>query len=225
MLSKEGEHPLREDVMGYGQPKDFDTVKYERDREHELALNEYTHNLEVEQLKLLILLNGGAATAVIAFAEKASLGIAVAGLVVPVLLWLAGLYKGAQATLTMREAQSKFSKFYRHRRHAGEARLSSPGSEPPFLSPEERATLKAMAKNDADLTRALAADDGETLHQALAGEAIAQARDLNSQVEPMSRTSLHYFVAGAIVAALVIGAGPFIGHPSPPPRPAVAGPG
>jgi hypothetical protein len=209
--------------MAYGQPKDFDTVKYERDREHELALNEYTHNLEVEQLKLLILLNGGAATAVIAFAEKAALGSAVAGLVLPVLLWLAGLYKGAEATLTMREAQSKFSQFYRHRRHASEARLSSSGSEPPFLSAEERARLKVIAKKDSDVARALDDDDGETLHQALARQVIAQARALNSRVEPMSRRSLHYFVAGAVVAALVIGAGPFMGHPSSPPRPAAVG--
>src|SRR4051812_27447431 len=94
--------------------KDFERVKYERDREHELALNEFTHNLEVEQLKLLILLNGGAATALLAFAEHSA--ASVQWLMLPVLLWLLGLCAGAAATLRMRKAQAKYSKAYRHRR-------------------------------------------------------------------------------------------------------------
>src|SRR3954471_19675413 len=99
--------------------KDFERVKYERDRAHELALNEFTHNLEVTQLKLLIVLNGGAATPLLTFVEHSAGSLR--WLMLPVFVWLIGLFTGALATLKMRKAQAQYGKFYRHSRQVTES--------------------------------------------------------------------------------------------------------
>ncbi|HEY1604570.1 MAG TPA: hypothetical protein VGF77_03125 [Allosphingosinicella sp.] len=182
---------------------DFELVKYERDREHELALNEFTHRLEVEQLKLLILLNGGAATALLAFAEHDS--AAVRWLAVPVVLWLAGLVAGALATMRMRKAQAFYGKFYRHRRQVTEfLRLAGRRKLPPSLSIEDRKDLETLAETQAAVAAALATENLPGLHASLAEIAIAKARTGNEGVTPLSHASLCAFLAGALAAAAVM---------------------
>jgi len=43
-------------------PPDFEICKYQLDRAHELELNRFAHGLEIERLKILQLVNGGAFT-------------------------------------------------------------------------------------------------------------------------------------------------------------------
>lgn len=190
-----------------GTPPDFDLVKYERDREHELALNQFTHNLEVEQLKLLILLNGGAAAAILTFAEHSA--STARWLMLPVLFWLVGLYIGAAATLRMRKVQADFGKFYRHRRHATEfRRLAGLGKLPSGISRDELSELVRLASGEEALRKAIKTRDLSALHDRLADVVISRARTDNARVEPLSRYSLYWFMLGALVAAGVVIAGP-----------------
>lgn len=191
--------------------KDFEAIKYGYDREHELELNKFTHNLEVEQLKLLILLNGGAATALLAFADGPVAANAVAWLLLPVLLWLIGLVVAAWATLTMREAQSAFSKFYRHRRNATEWRLLADAFRqrgvalPLGISDDEEERLVRLAnRGDSDVARALQEPDGALIHERLAKLTIGDARQASQRVLPLSVISLAFFLAGALCAAGVM---------------------
>jgi hypothetical protein len=161
------------------QTEDFVTVKYRADREHELKLNEFTHNLEMEQLRLLILFNGGAATAVLAFAEKAKLGSALETLMWAVAPWLLGLCVGAWGIIRMRSVQSKFAGAYFHRRRAVECRR---GVGPP----------------DAD-------EKGE---EAAANAALEKARDGNDEIPWYLGGGLALFVLGAAIAALAIASVP-----------------
>jgi tRNA (cytidine/uridine-2'-O-)-methyltransferase len=111
---------------------EFQLSKYERDREHELELNKFTHALEVERLKVLQLLNGGAVTVFLGFSTlllhndgaPRRLGIAAAA------AWVAGLVVAAGATQVQLWAQSHFSRAYRLRRTAVEWRgLVMPDNE------------------------------------------------------------------------------------------------
>ncbi|MEA3001394.1 MAG: hypothetical protein QOH81_182 [Sphingomonadales bacterium] len=182
---------------------DFELVKYERDREHELALNEFTHNLEVEQLKLLILLNGGAAAALLTFAEHS--GSTVRWLMLPVVIWLIGLSTGAWATLKMREAQSGFGKFYRHRRNATEVRrLIGRRKLPLDISDKELKDLARYAPEEPAPGATPATQDAALLHDRLADLVFDRARKAAAGIDPLSYVSLGAFVAGALTAAAVI---------------------
>jgi hypothetical protein len=187
---------------------DFDTIKYERDREHELKLNEFTHNLELEQLRLLILLNGGATTAVLAFAEKSASPQTLQALLAAVIVWLVGLGAGAWATLAMREAQSLFAKSYRHRRNAREIRRaphSGTGTIPPSAYELglliESGQLKRQKGFLAIFRRVKSKQPTAVLHDDMAKAARHCAFARSGTVYRLSVASLILFVAGAIAAS------------------------
>lgn len=194
---------------------DFELTKYGYDRQHELELNKFTHNLEMEQLKLLILLNGGAATALLTFADGSILARTLPWLLLPVLLWLAGLIIGAWATIEMRDAQSGYSKFYRHRRNATEwdylvYAFRRRGLDYPIgISQKEKGLLETIARDDDDrIAKALRVKDGAVLHDRLAKFTIRRARRVNDRIVPLTRFSLGLFVAGVVAAAGVTALAP-----------------
>jgi hypothetical protein len=195
-------------MASHATDKDFVLVKYEHDRDHEIALNEFTHNLEMEQLKLLILLNGGAATALLTFAEHSS---AAPWLMIAVGIWLIGLLIGAFATFIMRRGQSAFAKFYRHHRNATEfRRIAGAASLPRSISDAELEDLEALASQEPTVRRALDKKDDAFLHERLARFVIAGAREDNRRVHRLSYFSLGAFIMGAIAAAGIV-----ISAPSP----------
>ena len=107
----------------------FELEKYARDREHELELNRFTHRFEVERLKLLILLNGGAATAWL------SLGQSDAGLdplaIGAAAFWVIGLCLSVWATQAALETQRQFGRAYHSRRRADEAAILATSARAP----------------------------------------------------------------------------------------------
>lgn len=138
-----------------GQPQDFEITKYGFDRDHELSLNQFQHALEFEQLKLLIFLNGGAATALLAFAEKTKTGFNSLLFGSAIVAWLVGLLVGTWATIGMRGLQSDYAKSLRYRRLATEWRRlpeKLPGLDPKLIielpdgkTPDEAATQRDNA--------------------------------------------------------------------------------
>jgi hypothetical protein len=199
------------------EPADFELTKYGHDRGHELELNKFTHTLEMEQLKLLILLNGGAATALIAFADEVGIRGDLVTLLAPVLLWLCGLGAGAWATMTMREAQSKYAQAYRFRRNATEWRQLAERFGPHVLGErlgeldpdtvtaaeqeliDRRATRKAreLLNWPSDPPAA----GGAALRDAAAIVAFRAAGKANGRIEGLSLVSLALFVLGVLAAA------------------------
>lgn len=100
--------------------------KYEADRVHELELNKFSHAFEVERLKLLHLLNGGAFVALTALTDLHGLfdgGEATIAVAVAVIAWLIGLGLAFQATQAALDTQVKFAQAYHSRRRATEWRL------------------------------------------------------------------------------------------------------
>jgi hypothetical protein len=182
---------------------DFEKLKYSADREHELKLNEFTHNLEMEQLKLLILLNGGAAAALLAFAEKAASGRTLGWLMAPVALWLVGLGLGAVATLTMRDAQALFAKAYRHRRQAADTgRL--PIARAPAFVPTKRDAALLMEFGKGGGREGQDGDSSTVRQQRLADASLYCAGTRNEKVKPLSLWSVAFFMSGAVAAGAVI---------------------
>ncbi len=108
---------------GTGTPTTFEQSKYSNDRIHELELNRFTHKLEVERLKLLILLNGGAFTIFIGFVEKRSVGSVKSWMIVAMVAWLTGLVSAFCATQAQLTTQRSFTQSYHRRRRAIEWRL------------------------------------------------------------------------------------------------------
>ena len=98
--------------------------KYDADRVHELELNKFTHALEMDRLKLLLLLNGGAFTVVGGFSES----LFRPGATSPILFaamgaWLVGLLLAAFATQDALNVQRAFAQAYHNRRRATEWRI------------------------------------------------------------------------------------------------------
>jgi len=108
-------------------PPDFELKKYELDREHELELNKIAHALEIERLKVLQLLNGGAFTVLAAFAPGLlrSHGLSRPLALLAAASWVVGLGAASWATQKQLDAQGKFNKAYRCRRNAVELRRLS----------------------------------------------------------------------------------------------------
>lgn len=110
-------------------PPDFEIRKYELDRAHELELNKFAHGLEIERLKILQLVNGGAFTVLVAFApgllrvggSAGTLALAAA------LCWVAGLGGAALATHIQLGSQANFNRSVRYRRNALEWRRLDKG--------------------------------------------------------------------------------------------------
>ncbi len=108
-------------------PPDFELRKYELDRAHELELNKFAHALEVERLKILQLVNGGAFTVLVAFAAPllSSKGWSAWLALLAGFSWTLGLAAAAYATQRQLDGQGKFNAAYRHRRNAVEWRRLS----------------------------------------------------------------------------------------------------
>ena len=103
---------------------DFELRKYELDRAHELELNKFAHGLEVERLKVLQYVNGGAFAVTVAFAagvlREGGVAAGLAG--GAAVFWVAGLATAAWATQIQVEAQANFNRSIRFRRNAIEWR-------------------------------------------------------------------------------------------------------
>ncbi|GGI89039.1 hypothetical protein GCM10007973_26760 [Polymorphobacter multimanifer] len=110
---------------------EFEIRKYDRDREHELELNRFTHAFELERVKLLFLLNGGAFTLLVTLVDKQN-GVVDKGLfwlVAASAAWLLGLLCAAQAAQRALDTQRSFMQAYHRRRRAVEWRQLKKGGE------------------------------------------------------------------------------------------------
>lgn len=176
-------------------PSDFEQRKYDLDRAHELELNRFTHGLEVERLKLLFLLNGGAATAWFTFAGKRVEGLSgfytLTLAFAPTLLWLMGLVLAAQAAREALSMQRNFAKAYHRRRRAAEQAWIA-GSP---AMPADEATLRAALKASPDETLA-------ACYHRLADEAADEAQVQSFKVESRVQESIYAFAGGGAVASL-----------------------
>lgn len=230
--SQTGGHPVPGAAICLGvPPADFELTKYGYDREHELELNKFTHALEVEQLKLLVLLNGGAAAALLTFAKETTYPLTLAGLLGPVVLWILGLVAAAAAAVVLRQVQAEFSRAYRHRRQAIEwsrsQRPDVPNQANPIALPdrdlletlseryvkeqaaeEARGEAGKQAGEDARkaaqaLSKARNERRGDLLHNLAATFLRQRAAGRNKWVVRLGGLSIALFAAGAVTAALV----------------------
>lgn len=193
------------------EPPDFELTKYGYDREHELELNKFTHALEVEQLKLLFLLNGGAAAALLTFAERVTYPMTREGLLWPVLFWIAGLTVAAGATFRTRLVQGLYSKAYRHRRHATEWRRTKRSDDPQWVNPlglpeselldELGRTLSVQERKAFESARD--AGVGDFLYESAATFLRKRAERSKKWISALGGISIACFIAGAVTAAVV----------------------
>ena len=135
-------------------PPDFEMLKYEIDRNHELELNKFLHALEIERLKILQLVNGGAFTVLVAFAAGLMHGPGWSRLlaITAGLAWVLGLGAAALATHRQLNAQAAYNAGYRHRRNAVEFRklaaIYGEAGAVLMLPPLEGALAKRQARRD-----------------------------------------------------------------------------
>lgn len=108
---------------------EFEMRKYDRDREHELELNKFTHTFELERVKVLFLLNGGAFTLLVTLFDKQNGigGIALNWMMAASAAWLFGLLCAAQAAQRALDTQRSFMQAYHRRRRAVEWRQFKKG--------------------------------------------------------------------------------------------------
>lgn len=188
---------------------DFELTKYGYDRQHEIELNKFTHALEVEQLKLLILLNGGGAAALLSFADTSGFSMSLAGLFVPVLLWILGLGSAATATLRMRQLQAEYTKAYRHRRNATEWRRFHEKHGVKRVNPFGLPDNVLLAELKTNLTgeegRQFAAAEkignGDVLYDLAATYLRQRADSRKDWISWLSAASIGAFIVGALFAA------------------------
>lgn len=174
-------------------PADFELHKYDSDRVHELELNKFSHALEVERLKILQLVNGGAFTVVVGFSDALlqSRGdtrwLAAAAIV----SWIAGLASAAWATQLTLDWQASFSTAYNRRRRAIEWRRLR------GISPDAR-------PRDSGLE-----DRGDACLEKAADDARRRGGELGHRVKRWAMASVALFVTGALLMALsLVGADP-----------------
>jgi hypothetical protein len=106
----------------------FVIEKYKLDRAHELELSKFTHALQMERLKLLTFLNGGAAAAWLTFSgvgRPSENAWAAAALIFPTLFWLVGLILASLATHFTLKSERASTRAYHRRRRSDEWRLLS----------------------------------------------------------------------------------------------------
>jgi hypothetical protein len=198
------------------QRADFAVTKYGYDREHELELGEFTHSLEMEQIKLLILLNGGAATAFLTFGDKTGLARSVLGLGAPVACWLVGLCVGAAATIQLRRTQTSYTQAFNLRRRAEEWRqlrlkhLEDAAIRARVNLPDQKALNKLHARFP-EVAFVSVSKDGAAHHDCAANLVIRKARKANPWIFRLSLASIGLFMAGALLATWFI-----LSTPSPP---------
>jgi hypothetical protein len=109
------------------QQDDFLREKYAHDRAHELELNRFTHAFELEQIRLLFLLNGGAFTVLVALVEwRPIVGSLALLLMAAALAWLLGLLAAVVAGRRALDVQRAFTQAYHNRRRSVETGLLAP---------------------------------------------------------------------------------------------------
>lgn len=168
-----------------------DTIlrKYERDREHELELNKFSHVFELERLKLLQWLNGGGFVALTAVAGSdlgGSLPLLFVGFAVGA--WLIGLWLAFQATQTALDTQVSFARAYHNRRRATEWRLLSRS-----FSSEDLARMVAPPPGCPGCER------GDRAFDSKAGEHIQEGAGQGKQVRALAKRSVGAFIAGGVL--------------------------
>jgi hypothetical protein len=194
------------------QAADFELEKYRTDRAHELELNKFTHTLEMERLKILQLLNGGAFTVVVGFSDAlvAATPLSRGFAVIAILCWIVGLAGAAHAAQLALDLQRGFTQAYHNRRRAIEWRLL----HGKYKDPRRLAAMIAPppARTDAFYDAAF---------EAQADDYRAEAGRLGPQVKEWSRVGLILFTAGALSMTVALAAAG--ARPSPAAGPSGAG--
>lgn len=196
--------------MGSEYPSsDFEIEKYKLDRLHELELNKFTHALEMERLKLLTFLNGGAAAAWLTFSRAAEITSnrwpAIALIVVPALFWLVGLASASVATQRALTCQRDYTKAYHQRRRADEWRTL----RRTWDATQIKKTLPSSHEQKAGETE-------EEAYNRSADEAKESGQAAVRDVAFWTYASITAFVLGALLACVLFAAVPLSdAQPSP----------
>ena len=195
-----------------GQPPDFELRKYELDRAHELELNKFAHKLEVESIKILQLINGGAFTVLVGFSAALlqgggmvrALGVGAAA------CWIGGLGAAAWAQQQLRAVQSCQNRSNRFRRNAVEwRRLNGQG----LAIADLRLRVGPPAKNQGP---PVSDEDYDKWAQA----AYEEAGEHGDRVQGWIWSSILLFVLGGVLLAASVAFAP-----PPPPEAAHASAG
>lgn len=182
----------------------FELQKYELDRAHEVELNKFAHALEIERLKLLQLLNGGAFTVLVAFASSV-FGGAGPGPMLALLAascWVFGLGTAAAATHLQLRSQRNVNQAYRFRRNAVEWRQLSK------LFPDEDQLRRMVGPPLPGGGRA-----NDQAYDRWAGEAVLKGLNEGKKVSRLGAAGIILFVTGALFLTASIWASPL-----PPPQ-------
>jgi hypothetical protein len=171
--------------------------KYKLDRAHELELNKFAHALEMERLKILSYLNGGAVGVYLVLMKEA-LSKSEAGLILAssmaVLFWLLGLIAAACAIRSNLTAQVEFARAYHRRRRATEWRTF----EKAGVKVEE---LKHMIAPPPELPGPLNAT-GDRRFDAAALLSIKRGDMAKRQIGYRALFSVAFFVVGSLFAGV-----------------------
>ena len=104
----------------------FFLEKYRLDRAQEVALNNATAAYEHASLRMLLILNGGSATAFVALFGAKNQNESILDpkfVLLAILTWLLGVLIAGFATFEAYRGQSRFTSAYRRRRQAAERRM------------------------------------------------------------------------------------------------------
>jgi hypothetical protein len=177
---------------------EFLDKKYALDREHELELNKFTHVFEVERLKLLLLLNGGAAGLWLGFLKTGGEHAATVSLqqAVPVFLWVFGTLLAAGAFHYALKTQRDFTRAYHNRRRAFEWR---------FLSEQFAREDIVLLISDPQLSEEIDGQsyDREEAHYAATAKICRKhAENAGEATKWTAGASVFAFAIGTIVAAM-----------------------
>lgn len=178
-----------------GEPPDFELHKYELDRAHEIELNKFAHALEIERLKVLQILNGGAFTVLVAFAPSVFGGGGQGAIFAPLaaLCWIFGLGTAAAATHIQLRSQRNVNQAYRLRRNAVEWRQ-----------------LKKLSHDDEQLRRMVGPPlrRDQTINDEAfdrwAGESLLLASEAGTTVSRLGAVGILLFVMGALFLTVSI---------------------
>lgn len=204
---------VEEPIATTDKPKpatDFELAKYNTDRTHELELNKFTHALEVERLKILQLLNGGAFTVALAFSDLVleAAGPARDLALISVATWVAGLLAAAWATQLQLDSQRAFTQAYHNRRRTMEWRALA------VLHPDDPGTVSALSapaptrQPEGANIPSFEAMDPRRKFAALADHYRTKGEDIQPNVKTWALGSLRLFALGAalMIAAVALAA-------------------
>lgn len=187
-------------------PPDFELKKYELDRAHELELNKFAHALEVERLKILQLVNGGAFTVLVVFATGlvASPRPSPALAILAGVSWVLGLGAAAWATQRQLQGQAKFNQAYRLRRNAVEfvalGRTYGAAAAAAMLPPLDATAPGASAKTERKPAEK-ARDPKREDYDGQADAAFYDGKNAGKYVKKMAMASIVLFMLGGLSLA------------------------